>query len=138
VISQTAEYALRAAVFLASSRERAHPAWEISEATHIPASYLAKVLGALARAGLVESQRGPRGGFVLARDPRALTILEIVRAVETWKHIECCPLGRPDHEGHFCPLHRRLSEAVSLVEHLFHEWTLGDLVEPAPARGVGD
>jgi Rrf2 family protein len=131
VISQTGEYALRAAVFLANASDRPRPAWEISAATRIPESYLAKVLGSLARAGLVSSQRGPRGGFVLARDPREITLLDLICAVESWKHVEVCPLSRPEHEARLCPLHRTLCEAESRVEEALRGCTLRELVAPA-------
>jgi Rrf2 family protein len=128
MISQTAEYALRAAVYLATSLEHPRPAWEISEATRIPASYLAKVLGSLARAGLVQSQRGPRGGFHLARSPQSVTLLELIRAVEAWKGLEECPLGLPEHAHQLCPLHRKLAEAYSCIEEAFRGCTLDMLV----------
>ncbi|MFN8176835.1 MAG: Rrf2 family transcriptional regulator [bacterium] len=131
MISQTAEYALRAAVFLAASGEIRRPAREISTATQIPGNYLAKILGALARAGIVEAQRGPHGGFVLARDPREVTVLELVCAVEPWRRTETCPLGRPEHAGRLCALHLMLSEAELRIEDALRACTLRQLVAPS-------
>ena len=70
MISQTAEYALRAIVYLADQGGVARTTSEIAETTQVPAGYLAKVMQSLCRAGLVKSQRGLNGGFKLAHDPR--------------------------------------------------------------------
>jgi Rrf2 family protein len=79
MLTRTAEYALRAAAYLA-----AHPgestAEAIAVATGVPPRYLAKVLGALCRAGVARSRRGPGGGFTLARRADSITLSEIVGA----------------------------------------------------------
>jgi Rrf2 family transcriptional regulator, nitric oxide-sensitive transcriptional repressor len=130
MFSQTVEYALRAAVFLAT---RAEPATteEVAERTLVPAAYLAKILQGLARAGLVKSQRGVGGGVTLARDPAKLTILEVVNAVEPIKRIRVCPLGISTHGSRLCPLHRKVDNALAMVEEAFGSTTLADiLAEP--------
>ncbi|MEZ4537577.1 MAG: Rrf2 family transcriptional regulator [Cyanobacteriota/Melainabacteria group bacterium] len=82
MISQTAEYALRAMVFLAMNQDNAQVTERIAGGTKVPASYLSKVLQSLSRAGLVKSQRGLGGGFSLAKAPESTTILEIINAVD--------------------------------------------------------
>ena len=133
VISQTAEYALRAAVFLGSAPGASRPVREIAEVTHIPASYLTKILGLLGRAGIVKSQRGPNGGFILGRDPESVTVLDVIRGVEPWLGLETCPLGLPEHSGRLCLLHQRLSEAYRQIEGAFRATTLKDLAATPPA-----
>jgi len=128
MFSQTAEYALRAAVFLAENQPTRFSVIRIAEATRAPAGYLAKVLQSLARAGVVIGQRGLRGGFTLTRDPGAISVLEIVNAVDPVPRIERCPLDNPDHVDHLCPLHRRLDEALAVIENGFRESKLSDLV----------
>lgn len=118
MISQTAEYALRAVVYLAD-RKVACTTAEIAEATQIPAGYLAKVMQNLGRLGLVKSQRGLNGGFTLARDPREMSILTVINAVDPVRRFTECPLGIPDHGAHLCPLHRRLDQAATMVEAAF-------------------
>lgn len=81
MLSLTAEYALRAVVYLAEHPERAWTAGEIADDTQMPRRYLSKVMRALGGAGLVTSQRGIRGGYLLARCPEGLSLLEVVRAV---------------------------------------------------------
>jgi Rrf2 family protein len=128
VFSQTAEYALRAMVFLA---ERTHKRWtnkQIASATRIPAGYLAKVLQHLARHGLVEAQRGWEGGFALRGAPETISLLEILQAVDPPKRITHCPLDLPEHREGLCRLHRRLDDAMAQVEATFGDSTLRDLM----------
>lgn len=127
MISQTVEYALRAVVFLASEGA-ARTTGQISKATKVPQAYLAKVLQNLSRAGLVQAQRGVRGGFSLAKDPSELTILEVVNAVDPLQRIRTCPLGLESHGVRLCSLHRRLDDALAQVERAFRESTLAELL----------
>jgi Rrf2 family protein len=106
---------------------------QIAKVTHVPAGYLAKVLQMLGRAGLVRSQRGLHGGFVLARPPGKISVLEVVNAVDPLKRIDTCPLELEAHGHNLCPLHRRLDEVVAQVEQAFSEHTIRDLL--APSKG---
>ena len=128
MISQTAEYALRAAVRLASAYPEPSTAQHVSDDVGVPVPYLAKVLNTLARAGIVSSQRGKNGGFALLRPPAEVTVLDVVQAVDPLIRLHRCPLGRPDHAQGLCPLHRRLDEAVARTEEAFRGTPLGDLI----------
>jgi Rrf2 family nitric oxide-sensitive transcriptional repressor len=133
VISQTVEYALRAIVTIANYRGEPCTAQKISEITQVPAPYLSKLMQGLVRSGVVKSQRGLHGGFVLTKDAGELTIWEIVDAVEPMKRIEECPLGITSHGSELCPLHRRLADAIEVVEQMFRETTIEDVIS-APGR----
>lgn len=134
MISQSAEYALRAAVCLASHPAERLSTARVAEETKVPAGYLAKVLQALARAGLVTSIPGRAGGFVLAREPAAITVLDVVNAVEPVRRIDSCPLGRKSHTS-LCPLHRRLDEAAATVEKAFADTSLAEILsDPSSVR----
>jgi len=134
MISQTAEYALRAVVRLASDHDDALTTQQIAELTRVPAPFLAKVLQGLARGGIVKSRRGLGGGFTLARSPEEITVLDVINAVDPLQRIKTCPLGLSEHAGTLCPLHRRLDEAISLVETAFRDTAISDLV-PGRAQG---
>jgi DNA-binding IscR family transcriptional regulator len=82
----------------------------------------------MVRAGLVRSQRGLHGGFVLTRAPDDLTIWDVVDAVEPIKRIRECPIGLDTHQASLCPLHRRLDHALALVEQSFRESTVAELL----------
>jgi Rrf2 family transcriptional regulator, nitric oxide-sensitive transcriptional repressor len=132
-LSQTVEYALRAAVWLAGRTDQAQTTAQIAKGTQVPASYLSKVLQSLGRAGLVTSQRGVGGGFVLSRPPTEVTILEIVNAVEPLQRIQTCPLGIVEHGVNLCRLHKKLDEAFAHIEESFASTRLADLVSPDQA-----
>ncbi|MGO8673717.1 MAG: RrF2 family transcriptional regulator [Capsulimonadaceae bacterium] len=131
MLSQTAEYALRAIVFMAEFANRPYTIQQIAGPTQVPAGYLAKVLQVLARHGLVVSQRGLGGGFVLARPPEEITIYAVVQAVDPIRRIARCPLNNPDHIK-LCPLHRRLDDATSVVEESLRSTTVAELVASSP------
>lgn len=134
MFSQTVEYALRAVVYLAGDRETARTSGEIAGMTRVPQAYLSKVLKSLSEAGLLHSQRGVGGGFTLAKDPRELTILEVVAAVDPIRRIHTCPLGISTHGTQLCPLHRRLDDALASVEQAFGTTTLAEvLADPNPS-----
>ena len=131
MISQTAEYALRAVVWLAANPDKPLTAQQIAEATHVPAGYLAKVLQGLSRAGLLHSQRGLGGGFALARSPSSLTMWEVVQAVDPLKRIHECPLKLEAHEGQLCSLHQQLDDAVASIEKSFSACKISKLIDPS-------
>lgn len=130
MISQTMEYALRAMTRLASLGDAIGTSEKLAEATQTPHDYLSKVLRDLVRAGLVTSTRGRQGGFGLARPASAITVLDIVNAVDPLRRITSCPLGDPSHTQ-LCPLHRCLDDAMAKIEQAFESNTLSDLVAGA-------
>lgn len=130
MISSTAEYALRAVAHLATHSAEPSTVQHMAEATKSPAGYLAKIMQDLVRAGIVHSQRGPNGGFMLARDARQLSVLDVINAVDPIRRIEACPLGIPAHGHTLCPLHQRLDNAIALVESVFADTTIADLLQP--------
>ena len=130
MISQSVEYALRAIVTIAQHEGKPCTAKVIAQITRVPEAYLAKLLQGLVRGGLVNSQRGLHGGFVLNRDPHELTIWEIVDVVDPIRRICECPLGIETHGTTLCPLHRRLDEAIESIETTFRETTVGELLAP--------
>src|SRR5450432_987244 len=119
MLSQTAEYALRAMVSLAGGEKRARTALDLAEESKVPFDYLSKILNSLSRAGLVSGQRGRGGGFQSARPASLMTVLEVVTAVDPLKRIRTCPLGLKAHGTNLCPLHRKLDDAVRSVEEAF-------------------
>lgn len=78
------EYALLALLEMASQQEPKTPitVGEITARQPIPDRYLEQILGTLRRGGLLKSQRGAKGGYVLARPAEEITILEIVSLIE--------------------------------------------------------
>ena len=129
MISKTSEYALRAVIHLARETDRSLTTRELAETTSVPAGYLSKVLQSLGRSELVVSQRGLGGGHALARAPEAITVLDVVNAVDPIRRITECPLGLRSHRGEFCALHRRLDRAVAAVEKELAGARISELVD---------
>lgn len=135
MFSQTTEYGLRAAACLARYYEVGPLTTEqIADVTQTPTPYLAKVLLALAREGLVESRRGIHGGHRLRRKPKDITLLDVVNAVEPIQRIHECPLHLPEHSSHLCPVHERLDRAIACVLDFLASSTLDDIVKEEPSR----
>ncbi len=135
MFSQTTEYALRAMMHLASLPPDAALTCEsVALRTGVPRGYLSKVLRDLVVAGLVVSQRGPNGGFALARPAASITALDVVTAVDPITRIRKCPLGNPAHLQ-LCPLHRRLDDALALIERELGATTLAELISNHDSSG---
>jgi len=135
MISQTAEYALRAVVALAAQGGTPMLTRDIAALTKVPAGYLSKVLQMLGRAGIVHSQHGVGGGFTLIKPVETMTIYDVVQAVDPIQRIHTCPLGLPNHGVKLCPLHARLDKAMSMVEDAFKQTTLAELLsEPTTSK----
>lgn len=132
MISKTAEYAVRACVWLADNPGQAWTVQRIAAATRVPAKYLAKVMQLLARADLVRAQPGPGGGFLLLRGPSQMCVWEIINAVDPLQRIRTCPAGIPTHGDKLCPLHARLDEALAGVEDSLRNCMLAQLLRDPP------
>lgn len=82
-ITRQADYALRAMSYLALlDPNRRAATSQIAEEQHIPPSFLAKIISQLSIAGLIHTSRGARGGVSIARDPSAISILDVVEAID--------------------------------------------------------
>ncbi|MFZ4574783.1 MAG: Rrf2 family transcriptional regulator [Phycisphaerales bacterium] len=138
MFSKTVEYALRAALWLAASPSEPATAERIAIATKVPVGYMSKVLNALVRAGVVTSQRGPSGGFVLAHSPTRVTMLDVVVALEPFPRIDRCPLGLPEHADHLCSLHATLDGLAEVAEQTLKSRTLASLLSPGRGKGGCD
>ncbi len=135
MISQTSEYALRAVVCIGGSLGQPMTTQAIAKVTRVPQGYLSKVLQSLSKAGLVHSQRGMGGGFVLARSLDDLTLLDVINAVDPLKRITRCPLALAAHREQLCSLHKRLDEGIAQIEALFDGTTIAELLaEASPSQ----
>jgi Rrf2 family protein len=120
LLSQTAEYALRAMAWLAYECPDAPVrAQDLSQGTGIPPHYLSKILRRLVLAGLLDSQKGQGGGFSLARPPESICYEEILLAVDAFPVRGRCAFGWGTcGEDDPCPLHASWSPLSDAV----HTW----------------
>lgn len=128
MFSSTAEYALRAVMHLARMPGARATALEIAQETRTPPRYASKVLQQLASAGLVVAQRGPSGGFTLARSPAGLSVLDVINAVDPIERIRLCPMGVAHPGGRLCRLHQRLDDAIGAVQSVLAESTIAEMI----------
>jgi len=82
-ITRQADYAVRAVLYLAKmgSNQRAATS-QVAKEQRIPPSFLAKIISQLSIAGLLHTSRGARGGVTLAREPKKITLLEVIEAID--------------------------------------------------------
>ncbi len=132
-VSQRLEYAMRAMIELAMRREDGGltPAREIARAQQVPLRFLEQQLGALHKAGLVESFRGAGGGCRLARPPEEITVGQIADAIEGQIFPMFC-LEPSDHtcfQDSRCGLQGFWGDVALAIKRVFDETTVADLAE---------
>jgi Rrf2 family protein len=81
-ITRQADYAVRAVLYLARLGEQRAATSAVAKDQNIPPSFLAKIISQLSIAGIVHTSRGARGGVTLARNPKEITLLEVVEAID--------------------------------------------------------
>jgi Rrf2 family transcriptional regulator, cysteine metabolism repressor len=155
MFSTKAEYGVRVMVELArragESADGASvvPLAEIAEHDGMPLAYLEHLVARLRKAGLVDSRRGSRGGYLLARPAEEITMAEVVEALEgSIAPIECISQGpdgsvvcsRESDPGHVCPTKLLWTRVRGSIVRTLQDTTLADLLVPArvlvPARAL--
>ena len=105
-ITRQAEYAVRAVLHLSrmGGNQRAATS-AVAQEQKIPPSFLAKIISQLSIAGLLHTSRGARGGVTLAREPKEITLLEVVEAIDGPIQLnECVGENSSCAFDHECPL----------------------------------
>ena len=141
--SQKLEYAMRAMIELAQRREEGVlvpvPARSIAERQQVPLRFLEQQLGALSKAGLVESFRGAGGGCRLARPPEQITMASIADAIEGQIFPMFC-LEPSDHtcfQDSRCGLQGFWADVARAVQDVFEQTTVADLAARYPHAASG-
>ncbi len=130
--STKGRYGLRAMLEMAMNREKGPVALHsIAKNQGISERYLEQLLIPLKRAGLVKSVRGPQGGYVLKRDPKNVTVGDIIRVLEgPISPVECVNEADPEQcsrEGQ-CVTRRIWTEVRDSIAGVLDSYTLEDLV----------
>lgn len=129
MLSKSCEYGLRAALYIASLDQEGYISiGTISEELDISFPFLTKILQKLNDAGLLTSQRGPKGGVALTQPADEVALHEIVVAIEGDDLFQECVLGLPGcGDAEPCPLHDEWVEERERIKSLFQEATLAEL-----------
>ncbi|WP_210589031.1 Rrf2 family transcriptional regulator [Streptomyces sp. GESEQ-35] len=130
------EWALHCCVVLTSVEEPV-PATRLAELHDVSASYLAKQLQALSRAGLVRSVQGKAGGYVLTREAASITVLDVVEAVDGPDQAFTCteirrrgPFATPAESCTApCPIARAMTAADAAWREALRAVSIADLVQ---------
>lgn len=128
-ISEAAALALHGAAFLSEAPDRPSTTASLSERLGASENHMAKVMQRLARARLVRSIRGPKGGFHLARDPKDITLLEIYEAIDGPMRITGCLFDRQNCCGRFCILGGLIQSLEQQTYDYLKTTTLADVNE---------
>ena len=130
MLSQTAEYALRAVLHISQyGADRPLRVGEIAAELRIPHNYLSKILHQLARHGVLASLRGKAGGFQLAVPPARLSISQVILPFDRVEERRRCLLGRPQcSDRTACTAHSRWKQVADTVAEFFRETTVADLL----------
>jgi Rrf2 family protein len=143
MFSTKAEYGVRVMVELARrANEEPVPLAEIAEHDGMPLAYLEHLVARLRKAGLIDSRRGSRGGYLLARPAEDITMAEVVEALEgSIAPIECISQGpdgsivcsRESDPDHVCPTKLLWTRVRGSIVRTLKETTLADLLVPSGA-----
>ncbi len=126
-ISEAVSLALHTMSYLAALGTARASTHKIASDLGVSEAHLAKVMQRLGRGGLVNSYRGPRGGFALARPPEKITLMDIYEAVEGPLAVRNCLLEQPVCSGR-CILGDLLTRVSEQTREYFANTTLADLV----------
>jgi Rrf2 family protein len=129
--STACEYAIRAMTHLASFETGQRVlARDVSSHEKIPGPFLGKIFQTLVRAGLLTSNKGPGGGFALAKKPREITLFDIYQAVDGTTYLDACAVGLAKCSDDVpCPLHDRWKPIRERIRQYLQATSLADMAE---------
>lgn len=133
MLSQTCKTAIKAVIYLSSKSAKGEKVGVKEIAQHIDASEhtVGKTLQTLVRQGLINSHKGPTGGFYISKEQIQLPMIAIVETFEGKNAFKECGLGlKKCSEAHPCPIHNEYKVARELFEKIFREKRIIDLCDP--------
>jgi Rrf2 family protein len=135
MLTHTSELAIKALMYLAgATREGPTSPRAIAADVGCSPTYLVKTLRLLARAGILRSRKGARGGVSLAREPEHITLLHIIEACQGLLVANYCQALAPESAG-LCAFHLAMQEVHDTTKATLSRWTLADMTRrPAPAN----
>src|ERR1700751_244813 len=123
ILSKLADYGVIVATHLAAFPERQATAAAVAAETRLPRATVARLLKALARAGLVTATRGPSGGYRLARAAKAISVAEVIAAIDgdigltqcSVHVVECARTTYCPTRPHWAAINRAVGQALAAV-----------------------
>lgn len=137
MLSRGCEYGLRASLYLVSLKEDGFvPIRRLSQELDIEFHFLTKLFQQLTEAGLVHSQRGPKGGVAFAKSADAVTPMDVVLAIDGPELFQECVLGLPGcGEQKPCPLHDTWATERKRLRSMFETTSLQEMSDRMKTEG---
>lgn len=129
MLSQKCKYAIRAVIYIASqdSQKRLVGGAEVATALTSPTAFTVKILQELARKNILQSTKGPKGGFYISDESKQFSILKIVEAIDDLNFFSTCGVGLTTcSDEHPCPFHDTFKELRDTLYQTFQSKTIGD------------
>ena len=129
MLSKTCQYAIRAMIFIAQKSKNGYKAGvkEIATGIDSPEHFIAKILQELSKKGLVQSIKGPNGGFYHDEQSFNYSLADIVKVIDGEKVFSGCGLGlKPCSETHPCPIHHEFKKHRSGIKTMLEKAKLGE------------
>lgn len=138
MLTKTSETAILAMLYLLQEKpDTPVPPSQIAERLGTSATYLAKIMTLLGKAGLLRAHHGTKGGVTLSREPQAIPLLDIVEACQGRILGDYCQQHEELHD--VCAFHQAMAELHEAVVGTLSRWTLADLAKrPGPAPALAD
>ena len=132
-LTRAAEYAIRCMLYLCRQGQGVLTSrQEIAAQADIPTHFLAKIAQDLAKAGLIEIRQGTRGGFILRKDPAAISLLAVVETMIGEIFLNDC-IARPDgcKVSYHCAVHRVWQDARNQLRQNLRQISFDQLIAEA-------
>lgn len=137
MLSKTCEYALRAMIFIAQRSKDGTKVRisEIAKGIDSPEHFIAKILQDLSRKGIIQSTKGPNGGFFLDEKGHRCNLATIVRIVDGDQLFSGCGLGLKEcSESHPCPIHNEFKAIRRDISDMLENAQIGEFTEKLEDR----
>jgi FeS assembly SUF system regulator len=132
ILSKLADYGVIVATHLAALPQRQMTAAAVADEVRLPRATVAKILKALAHAGLVTATRGAAGGYRLAREARAISVAEVVAAIDGDIGLTQCSVHVAEcARTTYCPTRPHWAAINRAVEHALAAVSLDAMLTPA-------
>lgn len=130
MLSNTCKYAVRAVIYISvySSQSKKVGIKEISSKLDIPSPFLGKILQTLSKHKILDSTKGPNGGFTLSKQPEEIALMDIVEIIDGSDIFTTCLVRTTDcSDEEPCGLHDNVTSMRKQLKNIFHNQTISDL-----------
>ncbi len=138
MLSNTCKYGLRAVIYLALNARNGEKIGikKISSDLQVPSPFLGKILQSLAKQKLLDSTKGPNGGFGLGKDPAEIFLMDIVAIIDGDDNFRRCAIGNMycEEQDQPCALHSRYAVLRDEMKSLFQASTLAEVIADADGK----